>query len=175
MLDRGPEFGKWRRAVGSGHPRSSLARRDGSHACPNPPNSNKNRPRSGYAQQNAQISLAISQNVSHGVVWGSERSEALHLRQQLRRLPDLGEESLRAALDQERQGGQHFMLHASLWSAQILWPLQNDFSPEATRLGSPTGYRGARGASPPSSGAGGPGCGRAHRCPKRAPLTRPRR
>ena len=42
LLDRGPEFGKWRRAVGSGHPRSSLARRDGSHACPNSQNSNKN-------------------------------------------------------------------------------------------------------------------------------------
>ena len=113
--------------VGSGHPRSSLVRRDGSHACPNPPNSNKNRPRSGYAQQNAQISLAISQNVSHGVVWGSERSEALHLRQQLRRLPDLGEESLRAALDQERQGGQHFMLHASLWSRRFFGRFKTTF------------------------------------------------
>ena len=174
MLDRGRELGKRRRAVfwapafftssAGREPCLSQLPKFKQKIAPSTP-----------AQQNAQISLAISQNVSHGVVWGSERSEALHLRQQLRRLPDLGEESLRAALDQERQGGQHFMLHASLWSAQILWPLHNDFSPEATRLGSPTGYRGARGASPPSSGAGGPGCGRAHRCPKRAPLTRPRR
>ena len=90
----------------------------------------KNRPISTPAEQNAQISLAISQNVSHGVVWGSERSEALHLRQQLRRLPDLGEESLRAALDQERQGGQHFMLHASLWSRRFFGRFKTTFLPK---------------------------------------------